>query len=179
MRRPSVLFLTNSEHGQSNVILAVASELLLRGEYDVHIASTSILEPRVSQLRDSLVSEHTGTLTFQLIDGLSMLEIYGAKKGTINLPHPPGIKGAIQSMSTVPDILLFWGESGYIQCFEQCKRLIQDISPAAVVVDPLFSTGIDACRVSLQRLIILNPLTLKDVTVALQPGYVHWWKFPV
>ena len=34
----------HSEYGQSNVIVAVAYELLLQGEFDVHIASVLALE---------------------------------------------------------------------------------------------------------------------------------------
>ena len=42
--RQNILLLTNSEYGQSNVIVAVAYELLLQGEFDVHIASVLALE---------------------------------------------------------------------------------------------------------------------------------------
>ena len=37
--RKSILFLTNHEFGQSNAVLAVAYELLIQNELDVHIAS--------------------------------------------------------------------------------------------------------------------------------------------
>jgi hypothetical protein len=46
--REKIIFLTSSEYGQANVVLAVAYELLLRQEHDIHIASFAPLEGRVS-----------------------------------------------------------------------------------------------------------------------------------
>ena len=177
-KRPNILFLTNSEHGQSNVILAVASELLILGEFNIHIASSSSLEQRAYQVRDSLGWEALGSLTFHLIDGLSMLQLFDKRRGTINLPHPPGVKGAMQGMSQAPEVLLYWSSSGYVECCEYCKDLIRTIDPAAVVVDPLFAPGIDACKVLSHKYMILSPLGLKDAVLSLQPRYAQWWKFP-
>ena len=42
-----VLSLANSEHGQTNIILALAHELLLRGDIDVHVGSFPALKKRV------------------------------------------------------------------------------------------------------------------------------------
>lgn len=41
------LFFTNSEYGQSNVVLSVAHELALRPNVVVHIASFSALSSRI------------------------------------------------------------------------------------------------------------------------------------
>jgi UDP:flavonoid glycosyltransferase YjiC (YdhE family) len=50
LEQKKVMFLTASEYGESNVVLAVAYELLLRQKYEVHIASFSPLESRVRRL---------------------------------------------------------------------------------------------------------------------------------
>jgi len=42
--RKKIIFLTSSEYGQANVVLAVAYELLLRQEHDIHIASFAPLK---------------------------------------------------------------------------------------------------------------------------------------
>jgi hypothetical protein len=54
--RKSILFLTNSEHGQANPQLAVAWELLLPDEYDVHIGSYWALAQRVESLNKDFAS---------------------------------------------------------------------------------------------------------------------------
>ena len=50
--RWTILFLTNSEYGEANVIIAVSHELLRRGNCDVHIASYSILSKRIADLEN-------------------------------------------------------------------------------------------------------------------------------
>lgn len=65
------LFLTASEYGQANVILAMASELVARDNVDVHIASFTPLQKRVEALQANV--SKTSLLTFHVIDGLSFV----------------------------------------------------------------------------------------------------------
>ena len=67
-----LLFLTASEYGESNVILAVAYELLLWQKYEVHIASFSPLESRANSSATSVVSSQA---VFHPVAGLALDQI--------------------------------------------------------------------------------------------------------
>ena len=56
--RPSVLFLTNPKNGQSNVVLAVAYELLKSNNSNIRVASWPPLEPRLAQLSAQVAAEN-------------------------------------------------------------------------------------------------------------------------
>lgn len=92
--RTAVLFITNSESGQANTILALVAELLSRPDTDVHVASFSALEKRVAALRDNSLSPPTSSsLTFHAIHGLDMntaLRQRGIRDE--DLIHPPTTK---------------------------------------------------------------------------------------
>jgi hypothetical protein len=64
-----VLFLTASEYGESNVVLAVAYELLLRQKYEVHIASFSPLESRVKEISSLAASAASSQAVFHTVAG--------------------------------------------------------------------------------------------------------------
>jgi hypothetical protein len=56
--KPSVLFLSNPENGQSNVILAVAYELLKSNNLNIHVASWPPLEPRLAKISAPVAAEN-------------------------------------------------------------------------------------------------------------------------
>jgi hypothetical protein len=71
--RTVILFVTNSESGQANTILALVAELLSRPDTDVHVASFVALEKRVAALRDGVLSSPpSSSLTFHTIHGVDM-----------------------------------------------------------------------------------------------------------
>ena len=96
--RRTILFLTNSEYGEANVIIAVSHELLKRGNCDVHIASYAALSKRITDLRDGAfgaVPKETTSITLHPFTGLSMHETRKKKFGIDDIHHKPGFKGAI------------------------------------------------------------------------------------
>jgi len=66
-----ILFITNSESGQANTILALAGELLSRPDTAVHVASFPALEKRVAALRDG-VFPRPSSPTFHTIHDVDM-----------------------------------------------------------------------------------------------------------
>jgi UDP:flavonoid glycosyltransferase YjiC (YdhE family) len=80
-----VLFVTNSESGQANTVLAMALEATKRPHVQVHIASFPVLERRVERLSPNI--------HFHPLDGKPMLEMM-AEQGVSEetLPHPPTTK---------------------------------------------------------------------------------------
>jgi hypothetical protein len=121
-QRKSLLFFTNSEWGQANVILATIHEFLVRDEYDIHLASYSPLKSRLHDLFQTHASayprpltiaydddaEQASTssapakelesdssrpsLTFHTIAGLSLAETVHHDNLASALPHAPGLR---------------------------------------------------------------------------------------
>jgi hypothetical protein len=100
--RRTILFLTNSEYGEANVIIAVSHELLTRGNCDIHIASYSILSKRIADLENGAfgaIPKETTSITLHPFTGLSMHEVRRKKFGINDIHHKPGLKGAIGTFS--------------------------------------------------------------------------------
>ncbi|KAK6001619.1 hypothetical protein QM012_002950 [Aureobasidium pullulans] len=180
-KRRSLLFVTNSELGQASVVLAVAYEFLLRPEYEVHIASFPALQDHVDQLNDMASRLSNGvskTARFHPLAGKSMKEV--APPGTEFLDlHAPGISGAVFAYDNVlPATFAPWHGTEYMIGYSSTLEIIKETCPELVVVDPLFSQGVDACNAIDQKCMILSPNTLKELVLDRQPSGGALWKFP-
>ena len=82
IRVKKILFVTNSESGQANTILAMALEATTRPHVEAHIASFPVLKRRVERLSQKI--------NFHPLDGKDMLEMLAAQGITEEtIPHPP------------------------------------------------------------------------------------------
>lgn len=198
--RKPILFFTNSEHGQANVILAVAYEFLLRDEFDIHIASYPALAPRVEHLNELLKSrkrEESGlneskqvnghgeevetadlihTATYQTIHAMSMVDVAGDNQAL--LPHPPGIMAAVKSYRTLMEVFYGYEQSEYMVGFNSCSDIIKNVNPTAIISDSSMFWAIEAARMLKRECAILSPLSFKDMVGHLQPNMAVWWKYP-
>jgi hypothetical protein len=180
-KRRSILFVTNSELGQASVILAVAHEFLLRPGYKVHIASFPALQPEVEELNATAARLSNGacsTARFHSLAGKSMKE--AAPPGTEFLDlHVPGMAGALIAYDGVlPATFAPWHGTEYMIGYSSTTEIIDETSPEMVIIDPLFSQGIDACNAIGQKYMILSPNTLKELVLDRQPSGGALWKFP-
>lgn len=177
--RKRVLFLTSSEYGQANVILAVIYEFLIRREYEVHVASFTPLKGRIKKLNEQAGTDKTTAAVFHTVPGKSALEALTAKDEFIG-PYPPGISGAIDTYRvTLPATINAWNEHEYMTGYESCCQIIQDINPDVTAVDPLFSQGLEACTKLLRECVILSPNTLQDILRKRQPfSRFHFFRYP-
>ncbi|OJI99004.1 hypothetical protein ASPVEDRAFT_97195, partial [Aspergillus versicolor CBS 583.65] len=168
MHKPTILFLTNSELGQASVVLAVAHELVHHS--DVLVASFPALKTHADAL----------SVPFHALPGRSMKETL-ADSGLPYLPqHAPGRQGAVESYRNgLQRVVAPWEPEGYAPIYRACLDLISKLSPALVVVEPLFGPGQDACNVLEQRYLVLSPATFKDHLVQAQPYLGVLWKYPV
>ena len=149
----SVLFLTNKEHGQSNVVLAVMYELLLSGEVDhIHVASFESFRGRVSEMRElagnAKLKPEGGrktSVTFHALPGLSMHE---QMKFAQNPPsHRPGFRGAIAQYNRMTQGMGSWDAEVYLGIYGACRDILETVNAGVVVVGHLFSPGMDACNI--------------------------------
>ncbi|KAK6062547.1 2-hydroxyacylsphingosine 1-beta-galactosyltransferase [Seiridium cupressi] len=169
-QRTSVLFMTNPELSQSAVNLAVAAELADGSALDVHFATFAALDA-------NLVPPG---VTFHVIPGRTVKEIVLAKGLDFMPKHPPGVQGALQAYDeALLYVLAPYDQDEYFAIFDHCVKLIQRLSPAVVVLDPIFCPGVDAARFLGKRQVILSPGTFKDHSLHLQPRLQFLWKYPV
>ncbi|KAI4716246.1 UDP-glucoronosyl and UDP-glucosyl transferase family protein [Aureobasidium sp. EXF-10727] len=180
-KRRSLLFLTNSELGQASVVLAVAYEFLSRPDYEIHIASFPALQKDVEQLNEMAARLSNGAcsaIEFHPLAGKSMKE--SAPPGTEFLDlHAPGMNGALFAYDNVlPATFAPWHGTQYMIGYSSTVETINETAPELVVVDPLFSQGVDACNAIGQKCMILSPNTLKELVLDRQPSGGALWKFP-
>jgi hypothetical protein len=184
-KRKSILFLTNSDYGQSNVVLAVAYELLQLNELDVHIASWSPLESRAVALSERVQAENAGVtihpITFHTFPLYSMFDSWlrntrnGAKA---DLPHPPGLNGTARLKALAPQVLAAWEPKEHIALYDRCGELTAKIKPSLVVLDPFLAPAFDTCKKLKLKHAILSPCTLASGIIPEQPWLAGFWKYP-
>lgn len=200
-KRPSLLFFTNPEWGQANVILATIHEFLVIDDYDIHLASNSSLQPRLGEL----LSIHVGSyprplniargksqdtcsqvdddaqrpsITFHTIPGISTAEACYRDGIQSLLPHAPGLQGAVSSYSRLQEFFFRLTGAEYVEQ-ERCARdIIDSVRPAVVIAEQGFYQAIDACNELKQPFVILSPNSFKDFEQRYQPRLGMWWKYP-
>lgn len=132
----NILFLTNSELGQCNVVLAVAEEFLRRGEFAIHIGSYSPLAKLVEKLNKRV--DCGRSVEYHKIPGPSMEDLT-VRSNVGLLSHRPGVKGATLGFRKVATAMRNWRPSEYQKSYKSCLEMIDELRPDVVVVDPLSS----------------------------------------
>ncbi|KAH8424662.1 glycosyltransferase family 1 protein [Aspergillus melleus] len=181
MESHPVLFFTNSEFGQASIILAVAHEFLLRPSYTVHIASFPSLASSIDTLNERAkeLAPTTTSATFHPINGPSMVDVYNNTPHFVDHfdYHQIGFRGANQAFNNfIPMLMNPWDGPQFVAIYRDCVDTIKKVRPVIVVVDPLFTIGLDACRVLRWPHVLLSPNTTKDLVP--QPRLANLWKYP-
>jgi len=187
---PTILFLTNSELGQASVCLAVAHEFLLRPAYTIHIASFAPLRSSISQLNLRAISflpvssrsARVRPATFHVLTGPSMKQALEQRHGfdaskAFRL-HGLGFQAACRAYRDVlAKMVAPWSGEEYIAVYRECLNVVEKVNPDLVVVDPLFTPGLDAVRSIGERFVVLSPNTFKEHVA--QPKLGNLWKYPM
>ncbi|EPE25405.1 UDP-Glycosyltransferase/glycogen phosphorylase [Glarea lozoyensis ATCC 20868] len=172
-----IMFFTSSEYGQANVILAVAYELLLRRKYDIHIVSFEPLKNRIRELNKMTSSEDPDPARFHAVPIISPMEAV-RRQGNIG-PYPAGVRGALKTYrTTLPAIATAWDGSEYMAGYEWCLERIHSINPNIIVIDPLFSIGLEACKTAIRNYVVLSPNTFQDILRKQQPFFRQLCRYP-
>ncbi|KAH8894288.1 glycosyltransferase family 1 protein [Thozetella sp. PMI_491] len=180
-----VLLVTNSEHGQANVYLAVSYALLTLPDEDVevHFASFAPAEKNVA-LITQFAREAKPTarpIVFHTIDGPSMQEAWSrpeiaAERAALN--DETNFVHAIRRTWLLLRITMPWSGSEFLQVFRSVTDIVQTVQPHVTAVDPAFAPGLTALSSLKIKFVILSPNTIKDFAMALQPNGEPLWKYP-
>ncbi|GAB1208144.1 hypothetical protein APSETT445_006885 [Aspergillus pseudonomiae] len=181
-QRTSVLFLANSEHGQTNIILAITHELLVRGDVDVHIGSFPALERRIDKLLADNASAYDGSfrsrIHFHPIRGPSNTDVF-IRTGKRGAFHPPGYHGAVLGFQSLCEDIWGWTEDEYVDIYNCCVEIIKTVQPSVIAADFFFLQGRDAAYNTGYTAILINTTSLTHIVLGLQPQSAALWKYPL
>ena len=190
-----VLFFTNSEHGQSQVHLAISYELLSHPDIEVHLASFPALAPRISGLASLIAATDDGSpstgkvekqIPFHSINYPAMTEAYnGAAKNVVKaMMHAPGFFNALTAYDKMPSVITSWTPECYMDIYKRCSEIMEEVKPAVIIIDSIFPQPLDLCRNQLAgkpnqpKYAIVNPLDAYHLLVGQQPWLAQLWKYP-
>ncbi|KAB5540331.1 hypothetical protein GE09DRAFT_1205720 [Coniochaeta sp. 2T2.1] len=187
-----ILLLTNSEHGQANVFLAVSHALLTLPPSDphhqnvhLHFASFPPIAPSVtstaSYALSSSPSPSSTPITFHPIRGIPMHRAWSRPDfqpehdGT---RHAQGLLTAWHKMQVLLRVTLPWTGPEFMDIFDSVVDILRQVNPHVVAVDPAFAPALTAVRHLGVRYVVLSPNTIKDFAVPFQPNLEALWRYP-
>ncbi|KAH8194087.1 hypothetical protein TruAng_011750 [Truncatella angustata] len=184
-KRAKVLFFTNSDSGQSNVVLAVIYDLLRQNRVDVHIASWPALESRLKTLyqevQDADPSRSISPITFHNLASFPGFGVFLEKnkdRRKADVPHPPGRLGAARISLLTVRALATWEPEEYLSLFDWAADLVKELGPALVVLDPFLIPIHDMSRHFKWNYAVLSPCTLAHGFMLEQPWFSAFWRYP-
>lgn len=179
-RNNTALFLTNSEHGLRNAILATVHSLLVSHPHvEVHVAGFANLEPRIDEIV-SFASRHNPAahVTFHVLPGESYGDLIFTGNRTITaLIHPPGFRGAWEFGRTVSMFFMPWSGPDYLAIHQRVGEVMEEIDPAIVAVDPALFPAVQASKTSGRKYLILSTNSVRE-NAPHEQGAAMLWKFP-
>lgn len=181
-QRSRVLFLANSEHGQTNIILAITHELLVRGDVDVHIGSFPALEKRVEKLLTDNSSSYDNSFRdrvhFHPVRGPSNTDVF-IRTGKRGAFHPPGYQGSVLGFKSLIEDIWGWTEEEYVDVYSSCVDIVKSVQPSVIAADFFFLQGRDAAYNTGYTAILINTTSLSHIVLGLQPNSSPLWKYPL
>lgn len=178
-RNKTVLFITNSEHGLSNVHLATASALLENySDIEVHFASFPSIKQKLDKILSFARRQSLGVrdITFHGLTGLTFAQAI-VKEGR-SFISPPGWRGIASLAEHIQLWISPWTFEDHVYLYEELSSIINDVDPAVVVLDSWFRPAIDVTRKKNRQHAFVTPNTLIDHFLGLQPLWVRLWKYP-
>lgn len=187
MTRPKiVLFFTNSDFGQANVVLATAHALLHNApEVEIHIASFHALGEAVESTSAFALKtsphERGKPITFHPLDGISWgpatfrPEVGVAAANDLT----PGLINSAKNILLIPAVMLPWRPDEFTSLYRQAERILSDVRPDLTAIDPIFTPGLTLCHHLKTNWLVLAPNTLKDFALPMQPALAMLWKYPL
>jgi len=90
----------------------------------------------------------------------------------------PGLLTTPLALWSIMRLVQPWTGQEFVQIFEETLRIVREVRPNVIVIDPILSPAISACIDRGLRFCVLAPNTIKDFALALQPSGQMFWKYP-
>ncbi|KAF4998688.1 hypothetical protein FGRMN_3014 [Fusarium graminum] len=169
-RNKTVLFITNSEHGLSNVHLATASALLVNhADIQIHFASFPSVEQKLERISSFAKRQFpsAGDITFHGLTGLTFAQAI-VKEGR-SFISPPGWRGIAALAEHIQLWISPWTFENHIYLYRELEGIIDEVDPAVIVLDSWFRPAIDTTRKKNRQHAFVTPNTLVDHFLGMQP----------
>ena len=163
-------------------MLAIAHELLLLQQANIHLSSFANLERRFRNLiSDHCEHEQSRVVidaAFHTLRGPTLSELFlrSGKRGPF---HGPGILGCIAGLSEIFEDYWGWKEDEYLDTYRSCRETLADVRPDLVVIDAFFLPARDAVQNSGANYCLLSTTSLSHIVMGLQSRYSWLWKYPM
>jgi hypothetical protein len=182
-----VLFFTNSDYGQANVVLATAHALAhIISDVEIHIASFQGLQEAVRATSDFVLSSAPKSVNakpfiFHEVKGISWgPATFRPETGvTAGNDLTPGLVNSAKVVSLIPAVMLPWRPEEFIAIYREAERVLEEVKPDITVIDPIFTPGLTLCHHLNVNWMVLAPNTIKDFALPSQPGLAMLWKYPL
>jgi hypothetical protein len=181
-RNQTVLFMSNSAAGLANVLFATSHALISEyRELEVHFAT---FPPRAADISTiSKSSPKSKPIIFHSFKGQNYVDAIRAhshdgKEVIEQVINPPGLAGLSKLCENMQNFLMPWGAEEYLYLYHEALKVLEEVDPAIVAVDPLFGPGLDAIRATGRNHAIISPNSLKDNFADKQPWLSILWKYP-
>ncbi|KAI0491062.1 hypothetical protein F4859DRAFT_460186 [Xylaria cf. heliscus] len=182
-RNNTVLFLTNSEHGLSNALVATAYTLLERHpEVEVHYASFPAMARKLEQVSERARQKRPSArgIVYHELPGLSYIEVVATRgREPISVLHPPGHAGVKTVIRDMPFYTSPWSGEDHMSLFDKFTDIINEVDPSLVVLDTILRPAIHAVWNSSRLHAFISPLTPVETFPLYQPYFSWLWKYPV
>lgn len=186
----TALFIVLPHHGLSNVHLATADALLERHpDIKLEFASFPELKGKVDRIASWGQGKNSAAkpIGFHSIPGRTYTDIIAAgletSKGEIDaMEFVMTVRGVAGITKLVKDFSTYvapWPADEHLEIYQHVKGIIDELDPAVVVLDTLFSPALDAAREGNRLHAIITPNTLIDNFAGEQPWGGMLWKYPV
>ncbi|KAF5594994.1 2-hydroxyacylsphingosine 1-beta-galactosyltransferase [Fusarium pseudocircinatum] len=178
-RNKTVLFLTNSEHGLSNVHLATASAILENyPDIKVHFASFPAIEQKLGRVSSfaKIKSPQASPIAFHGLTGPTFVQAI-AREGR-SFMSPPGWRGIATLAEHIQLWMSPWAFADHVHLYNELSKIIDEVDPAVVVLDSWFRPAIDATRKRNRQHAFITPNTLVVHFLGIQPLWTRLWKYP-
>lgn len=180
-RNRTVLFVGNREDGLVNAQLATASALLAGfPDMEVHFASFPRLRSKVERVSAAASPPGSGrAIVFHELAGVDFGGAALLQGKTLDaMPHAPGSAGIAQLTHDMQIWICPWSAKDYLDIFREVSRVIDEVDPAVVVLEPFFHPAVDAARGKNWLHAFISANTLVDSFVGMQPRLGFFWKYP-
>jgi hypothetical protein len=184
--RKKILFFTNAEQGQATVFLATSYSILVNDPtVEIHFASFKPIKPSVDSLYNQAVNDASAKTPprpiiwheIQATDYMTAL-LRPEHKLLLHIWLGPGFFTTPLALWSIMRIIQPWTGEEFVQIFEETLRIVREVKPNIIAIDPILSPAITACRDSGIRFCVLAPNAIKDFAAGLQPGGQVFWKYP-
>lgn len=179
-----ILLLSCSEHGQANVFLATAHELIHRhSNLSLHYGTFPDLKRAVDETSSYAVRtaphQHAKPIVFHALSGPTQFDAMIRHSNIGNfIAQPPRRDRPSDAVQTLIATFNSWDGPEYVEVYRSISAVVTEVKPDVVVIDTNLPPALAYCQQEGVNFVILTPNTLKEALGSVQPAWDVFTKYP-